>query len=92
MQAEISQVGLELLRGLKYHAGHAETPSGFSVSGNIIDVDGFLGSDFADSEGFLVDDWIGFTGAEAAGVDPAREKAKEIVSLLHVSDVDGIGV
>lgn len=92
MQAEISQVGLELLRGLEYHAGHAEAPSGCSVSGNIIDVDGFLGADLADSEGFLVDDGIGFTGADAARVDPDRERSKEIVSLLHVSDVDRISV
>jgi len=89
---EVSQVGLELFRGLKHDAVHAELCGGLGVGWHVIHIDGFVGADFAGMQGFFVDDGIGLAGAYAAGVDAHGERFKEAVSFFQMRDMQGVGI
>jgi hypothetical protein len=90
--AEVSEIRLELLRVLKYDSGHAKTIGGFGILGNVVNVDGFRGGDFAGSEGFSIDEGVRFACANPKGVDASRKKTKEGEAFFSMRHVDRVGI
>ena len=74
--------------------GEAQLPGSFDVGRDVIDVDGFGGTDFGHPNSFTVDEGIGFAGANGAGIDalPLGEIPVEVIRRFEVSDMDRIRV
>jgi hypothetical protein len=74
--------------------GEAKLPGSLDVCGDVINVDGLAGADLGRTQGFTVNEGIGFAGANRAGIDalPFGEILVEVISRLEIGDMDGIGV
>ena len=92
VHAEGAKLGFELFGELKDDASHAQALGGFDVGGDVVDVDGFLGTNFHGAKGFAVDERVGFAGTDGAGIDSNGKEAEEIVVSFDVGDVDGVGI
>ena len=73
-------------------ADHSKGFGGGDVFFEVVDIYGFGGFNFGGAEGFLIDDGVGFAGADDAGVDADGEVIEEGEGGFHVGDVDGVGV
>ncbi len=89
---KIAEVGLELFGRLEDDPGHPEALSGRRVGGNIVNINGFLGSDLARLERLTIDDRVGLAGADAVGINTRGKEAEEREAGLVMGHMDGIGV
>jgi hypothetical protein len=92
LDAEISEVGLELLGRLEDDSGHAQALGGLRIGGNIININGFLGPDVAGLEGCAVDEGVGLASADAVRINADGKEAEEGEARLLMGHVDGVGV
>lgn len=92
--AQASESLEKLLRGLVVDPGQAKLPGSFDVCEDVVNVDSLAGADFGNTQGFAVNQGIGFAGPDRAGIDalPFGEILVEVVSRLEIGDMDGIGV
>ena len=90
--SQASEVGLELLGRLEDDSRHAQTPGGVSVGRDIVNIDGFFGTDFASFKRHAIDDGIGLASSHAKGIDPNREKPEEGEARFLMRHMDRIGV
>ena len=72
MDVKRGEIDLELRRGAKRDAGHAQALSGFHIRRGVINIDGFFGAGFRGAESLAVDERIGLACADRAGVDASR--------------------
>ena len=89
---QIVKVGLELFGRLEYDGRHAKPLGSFSVGGNVVNINGLFGADFAGAERFPIDERIGFTSADRTRVNPCVKEAEKIEAGLHVCYMEGISV
>src|SRR5258707_1562854 len=92
LNSELSEIGLELFGRLEDDSRHPEALSGFRVGGNIVNINGFLGTDLAGLEGFAVDDWVRLARANAIGIDANGKEAEKGEASLFIGHVAGIGI
>ena len=92
LNSKLSEIGLELFGRLKDDSRHPEALSGFRVGGNIVNINGFLGTHLAGLEGFAVDDWVRLARANAIGIDANGKEAEKGEAGLFIGHVDGIGI
>ena len=85
-----SEIGLELFGRLEDDPGHPEAVSRFRVGVNVVNINGFLGPDFAGLEGFAVDDRVGLAGPDAVGIDTDGKEAEKGEAVLCIGHVDGV--
>ena len=83
---------MELFGRLEDDPGHPKPLSRLRVSGNIVNIDGFLRTHSAGFEGFAVDEWVWLARANAVGIDPVRKKTEKGIASLCVGHVEGIGI
>src|SRR5579859_1374438 len=86
------EIGGQLGGGLELDAAQTEALCCFYISGNVINVKGFLGTSFNGSKRFAVDERIRFAGAHGAGIDAGGKEGEETVSAFQVTDVNRICV
>ena len=82
IDAESLEIGGQLSRGLELDALQTEALCGLNVSGNVINVKGFLGSSFDGPERFAVDEWIRFASSHSAGIDAGGKEGEKAVSAF----------
>ena len=92
--AQASESQEKLLRGLVVDTGEPQLPGGFDVGRDVVDIDGLGGTDSGHTQGFTVDEGIGFAGANGAGIDalPLGEIPIEVIRRFEVSDMDRIRI
>jgi hypothetical protein len=75
---------------LKLYAGQAKSLSGFDISWNIVNVDGFLSLDFKGAKRLAIDQRIRFAGADGTGINARGEELEKGVVSLEILDVYGV--
>jgi len=90
--AEAAEVVMELFRGPEDDSGHSQALSGSRVGSNVINIDGFLGADFAAAEGFAIDERIRLGSADTIGIDADRKKTEKGEAGLFVTHMNRIGI
>lgn len=86
------EIGDQLSGGLKLDAPQAKALSRFDISGNVIDIQGFFGTNFEGPKSLAVNERIRFTDSDGTGIDTNWEEIEKAVAGFHVMHVHGVGV
>ena len=89
---QLAQVFLKLAGVFEDNSRHAKLPSRFGIGWDIVNIDGFLRSDLASTEGFLVDERIRFTCPHSKGIDARGKEPEKREACLNVGHVNRIGI
>ena len=90
--SEGSEIGLQLLGRLEDNSCHTEALGGLCIGGNVVNVDGFGGLDFAGAKCLTIDNWVGLASANAVRIDVDGKEAEERETRLRMGHVDGVSV
>ena len=90
--SEGSEIGLQLLGRLEDNSCHREALGRLRVGGNVVNINGFGGLDFAGAKCLAIDNRVGLAGANAVRIDAVRKEAEEGETSLLMGHVDGVSV
>src|SRR5713226_2348040 len=90
--SESTEIGLQLLGRLEDNSCHPEALGRLRVGGNVVNIDGFGGLDFAGAKCLAIDNRVGLAGANAVRIDAVGKEAEEGETSLLMGHVDGVSV